>query len=454
MKPVPDIFVRKVISKVSPQVAAMIQLQELTGMRPGEVTAMRTCDLTTSGRTWEYRPASHKTTHHGHDRVIYIGPKAKRVLKPWLCTNLQEYLFSPADAELLRNKKRREERQSPMTPSQARRRPKKNRGRPPSDHYTVGAYRRAIEYDTGREVRAIPELESVPIDDRVSQRAWNVTRVMFSPDGRFLATSTWSGQAGISTKVSVWDAETGRLWLPGRSSHIDWHWGDTGTCIAYSQDDTKLVTGDSSGDVQLWDALTGKSVGMFPPGKRAAPNIQRSHNGVVCAVAISPDGTRVASASMPSKPGKPELKMWDARSAEELSVTHPEIPVHSLAFSPDGRMLATTRCERVWVLQGSAGIKAEGEHVVRLLDARTFADLRVLSGHRGPVLSVAFSTEGGRLATGGADAVIKLWDVDSAQEIRTLRGHDGPVLCVAFDPAGQRLASASTDGSVRIWDCP
>ncbi|MBI3467949.1 MAG: tyrosine-type recombinase/integrase [Planctomycetes bacterium] len=144
VKPVPEAFVESVLPHVSPQVAAMIRLQSLTGMRPGEVTILRGCDLDTTGKLWSYTPASHKTEHHGHTRVIYFGPRAQEVLSPWLKTDLQAYLFSPKEAEAARNAERREERQSPMTPSQANRRPKRNAKRLKRDHYDVASYRRAI----------------------------------------------------------------------------------------------------------------------------------------------------------------------------------------------------------------------------------------------------------------------------------------------------------------------
>ncbi len=83
----------------------MVQLQLLTGMRPGEVTAMRGMDLEMAGKVRTYRPGSdagphgkRKTAHRGQDRVILIGPRAQEVLCPWLRLNLQEYLFQPREA--------------------------------------------------------------------------------------------------------------------------------------------------------------------------------------------------------------------------------------------------------------------------------------------------------------------------------------------------------------------
>ena len=76
VRPVPEAFVEAVRPHVSRQVWAMIELQRLTGMRPGEVCIMRTCDLDTSGEVWVYTPEPHKTEHHGKERRIYLGPTA------------------------------------------------------------------------------------------------------------------------------------------------------------------------------------------------------------------------------------------------------------------------------------------------------------------------------------------------------------------------------------------
>ena len=131
-------------------VAAMVRLQSLTGMRPGEVVIMRTRDLNTSGAIWEFRPASFKTEHHEHERgrVIYIGPQAQEVIRPWLSLDLDAYLFNPARSVADVNTERCENRKTPLYPSHAARyeREKKARGRR-SDRgcYSVTSYRKAIE---------------------------------------------------------------------------------------------------------------------------------------------------------------------------------------------------------------------------------------------------------------------------------------------------------------------
>jgi len=147
--PAPEAHVVALRPHVSDQVWAMIQLQQLTGMRPGEVVIMRVADLDIpvparrEEGVWTYRPARHKTQHHGHARIIYLGPKAQGVISPFLRRALDAYLFSPAEARASRYARMRQRRRSAVQPSQvsrAKRRPK----REPGSQYTPDSYRRAI----------------------------------------------------------------------------------------------------------------------------------------------------------------------------------------------------------------------------------------------------------------------------------------------------------------------
>lgn len=144
VKPVPAAFVDAVEPHVTRQIWGMIQVQQLTGMRPGEVTAMRGCDLNTSGAVWEFVPKSHKTEHHGKDRVIFIGPKAQAVLRAFLKTDLQAFLFSPADARREFDEQRKANRTTPMTPSQRARKRKAKPKKQPGERYTTASYGYAI----------------------------------------------------------------------------------------------------------------------------------------------------------------------------------------------------------------------------------------------------------------------------------------------------------------------
>ncbi|HVZ94804.1 MAG TPA: site-specific integrase [Phycisphaerales bacterium] len=146
VQPVPDGLIDPVLRVAPAQIGAMIELQRLTGMRPCEVVLMRTTDVDTTGPIWSYTPAEHKTEHHDRKRMIYLGPQAQRILRPHLKKDLQAFIFDPREVMADRWADKRRARRTPMTPSQAARKRKRNPHRAPQDRYTTMSYARAIAY--------------------------------------------------------------------------------------------------------------------------------------------------------------------------------------------------------------------------------------------------------------------------------------------------------------------
>lgn len=144
--PVLPSVVDATLKHVSPTVAAMIQIQRLSGMRPNEVCIMRTCDIRTAGDVWLYSPSTHKNAWRGQALVKALPRTAQEILKPFLRPNPEEFLFSPIEAEEWRQSERRKNRKSPMTPSQAKRKAKKIQKRPKRNCYDPDSYRKAIGY--------------------------------------------------------------------------------------------------------------------------------------------------------------------------------------------------------------------------------------------------------------------------------------------------------------------
>ena len=125
----------------------MVRLELKTGMRPGELCDIRTCDIDRSGDIWMYRPPKHKTAHHGIEREIFIGAAGQKILAPFLKLDLQAPIFSPVDAEAVRHDEQHEKRQTPMQPSQierAERNKSRKRRCQPGNQYTPDSYRRAV----------------------------------------------------------------------------------------------------------------------------------------------------------------------------------------------------------------------------------------------------------------------------------------------------------------------
>ena len=156
------------------------------------------------------------------------------------------------------------------------------------------------------------------------------------------------------------------------------------------------------------------------------------HTSAVNSVAFSPDGKTLATASDDNT-----VKLWDTASRKELtSLSGHSSAVYSVAFSPDGKSLATASVDRT----------------VKLWDIASGRELATLSGHSGIVESVAFSPDGKTLASASDDQTVKLWDTASRKELASLSGHSGNVESVAFSPDGKTLASASDDQTVKLWD--
>jgi integrase len=143
--PVDDATVQATLPHLTCVVADMVRFQRITGCRPQDACNLRPCDVDISGEVWLYRPSTHKTEHHGRERIIPIGPKGQDILRPYLLREKETHCFSPEDSE----RKRREERHSNRTtPLSCGNRPGTNRKRKPQrsagEHYTANTYRRAI----------------------------------------------------------------------------------------------------------------------------------------------------------------------------------------------------------------------------------------------------------------------------------------------------------------------
>jgi WD40 repeat protein len=307
-----------------------------------------------------------------------------------------------------------------------------------------------------------------------------VTDVRFRPDGRRLLSASWDGS------IKVWDATRDPDFraLRGHATSV--------TDLAFAADSRHLAAVAPDG-LRLWDVLERKevlhlrqgyqSVALSPDGKRLAaavrPNQARiwdldhwqaggpapaelatlgGHAGRVTALVFSPDSRVLASGSVDpadgARPGRVILS--DAGTGALLrELTGLTASVLSLSYRFDGRRLAAGLAD------GSVLIydPATGEQMKRLEAAAATKGFAI------PLMSVAYSKDGSRLAASTGNALapdnpgqIVIWDADTGKSLLLLRGHSAVVNSVKFSPDGQRLVSASWDmnrglvGEVKLWD--
>jgi WD40 repeat protein len=251
--------------------------------------------------------------------------------------------------------------------------------------------------------------------------------VAFSPDGLLLAAG------GDDDAVTLWEPGTRQepRRLGGHTRPV--------RSVAFSQVEPLLASGGEDGLIQLW---------------RSEPlaflHTMEAHTGPVWAVAFSPvepllaSGGGGKSAENAKVPGETreedgQLFLWEPATGKPTALKLParegRLPtVRSVAFSPNGQ----------WLASGDDGGR------VRLWDVRTQSLKRTLPPHEASVYSVAFSPDGSILAAGSGKRV-RLWSVATGQPLGELTGHERSVLAVAFSPDGRSLASGSEDGAVRLW---
>jgi WD40 repeat protein len=233
----------------------------------------------------------------------------------------------------------------------------------------------------------------------------------FSPDGSLLVS------AG-DRSVTIWSCR------PDYRRKLDRN-GVSYHGLAFSPDGRTLALAAGDGSIRLWE---------MPEGRERS--ILRGHSRMVRSVAFSPDGKRLVSGSQDGS-----VVLWDPIRAEKLRelVGKGPSPVLVVAFSPDGRTL------------GLAEVTNKPGDVI-LMDPETGAIRSRLAGHRLGTNALAFSPDGLTLATAGVERCIKLWNLATSQVRTTLKDGIGWVKSVSFSPDGTWLAYSGDDESVKLLD--
>lgn len=241
----------------------------------------------------------------------------------------------------------------------------------------------------------------------------SIASMTLSPDGRYLAVGSFSGQ------IRVWRVADRKALLTWQGhSRLVW-------TLAFSPDSTRLASGGSDCKVRLWDIQ-----GEDEPGGRYLGTLS-GHERWVRSLAFSPDGTLLASA------GDDEtVRLWDLRGRTCLRVLRGHCGiVWSIVFSPDSMLL----------------ISGALDEIVRVWDVQTGTCLNVLHGHTGIVMALAFHPSGDVFASGDENGYLKLWDTVSRRCLASFQLRSTKAASIAFNRDGSLLAVGSQDGAVEVW---
>ncbi|HZV05357.1 MAG TPA: sigma-70 family RNA polymerase sigma factor, partial [Gemmataceae bacterium] len=267
-----------------------------------------------------------------------------------------------------------------------------------------------------------------PIRKLLGQQSY-ITSLAFSPDGRTLASAS---QAAIV----LWDTASGKLLRqfsasPGQMNRV--------LSLAFTLDGKGLFSAGEDARIRLWDSATGKVARLFT-----------GHEKVVRCTVLSPDGRTLASAA------DKEIRLWETATGKMIRrLTGQKEPIRALAFSPDGKLLASGSDDRsissIWLWETATGkVQRRFPEDPKDIQERRFHNLRTL----------AFSPDGKTLATGHGDYALHFWDVATGKRFRTMAGtgtisfrgfHDGGIQCLIFARDGKRLVIAR-DNQLALLD--
>ncbi len=253
-----------------------------------------------------------------------------------------------------------------------------------------------------------------------------IDAMAFAPDGRALLLG---GQSGVLALWSVAERREIRQFARA-DGRTDIHH------VAFSPDGKTVAS-----ERRIWDAATGQVLVTL---RDQDPQNHRFAN--FFPIFYSPDGRQIITAETKG------VRVWDIASGQEVRwvIRYDRFHFYATALSPDGRLLARGGLK--------APLRGIEDYAIRLIEVASGREVATLTGHEEGTRGLAFSPDGRLLASGSGsnqsshDATVRVWDTASGRELRRLEGHLAGVNAIAFAPDGRSVASASADATALVWD--
>jgi WD40 repeat protein/serine/threonine protein kinase len=263
----------------------------------------------------------------------------------------------------------------------------------------------------------------------LGQLSNEVSALSVSSDGKWLAVGEYAGRG-----LSIWDLRARQeiARFPVGEGGEPFAFSPAAPLLAFSAGDRRNRPGERNqgGQVRLWDAVHRRIVGEFPESGRPS------------ALAFSAEGTRLLTAG-----GNTEFTVWSVTNLSKLTNITVASPMESGVQLPWGSPMTVTH-------DFSRAAQAIGGGKIRVVDLTSGQELWTAQAADESVTALAFSPDGKKLATGAGfvESAVRLWDVASGREVARLEGHRTYVRSLVFWPDGEKLASASGDQTIHLWD--